>query len=513
MTENESEKLYKDLRRKLADYGSAPPDAVWAGIRQQVPARREFRWKRSALLLLLLCLPVLMLTVGPRLWSHRTGLGHLSTTQTITSQAAPAAKLRQAVNQPATASQSDDDAAVAADASAKPTGLAAGQAPTNHAQPASSPSSVVATAHTRTRRVRADVVGHFDDAETQRRISRGSETVVATAKARRKRRGALALLAPTLQSGRNSVELRRRARTSREALDAASAQDEQLGSRHSTHTAKRSRSRFNRSTGSATGLEVAGDADTGLARRFSNERIPLLAVRPTLEEAEEPEVRRVKRVRPHRSRKAQLLKNWSIQIVAGPSLTYRTLGDSARQLERLERPSIGYSGQVTASYALTKQLTISTGLGYAEFANNLHYQLQKTSAETSRIIDFRDVYRFVSIPLLAQYTFGGNHRWRFGALGGANVGLLTGTRTTEGSACNCSQTTVPATGTYHNTSLVLTAGGSLNYQFAPGQWLTLRPQGQYFLNSLTDPASGRAARHPWSVGVQGGISFDLEPKK
>jgi hypothetical protein len=200
-------------------------------------------------------------------------------------------------------------------------------------------------------------------------------------------------------------------------------------------------------------------------------------------------------------------------MVAGPSLTYRTLGDSARQLERLERPGIGYSGQVTASYALNKKLTISTGLGYAEYANNLHYQLQKTSAETSRIVDFRDVYRFVSIPVHAQYTLGGNQRWRFGTLGGANVGLLAGTRTTEGSACNCSQTTVPASGTYRNTSLVLTAGGFLSYQFAPGQWLTLRPQGQYFLNSLTDPASGRVDRHPWSLGVQGGISFDLEPKK
>ncbi|TGE08471.1 outer membrane beta-barrel protein [Hymenobacter fodinae] len=513
MTENESEQLYEDLRRKLADYGSAPPDAVWAGIRQQVPARQPRRWKRSALMLLLLCLPVLMLTMGPRLWRQATGLGHSTTISPATSQSQLGGAKPSSANQPAVESPANATAnSVVRNES--PSSLAAssttegGSAPTASTPMASEmPKPALSS--------RMGLVGHSHSAENRSRLGRNAEPVLATANPRRKRRAALALLLPTRRSAGNTTALGRKAARTQAETTTAEVPDEQLAYRRRTRrTAYERRGEVARSGASgAVATPHASPDGEGTAQQFSNEPISLLTVRPALPAAEAPEVHRVKRPRPHRSRKAQLLKNWSVQVVAGPSLTYRTLGDSARQLERLERPSVGYSGQVTASYALNKQLTLSTGLGYAEFANRLHYQLQKTTAEASRIIDFRDVYRFVNIPLLAQYTLGGNQRWRIGTLGGANLGLLTGTRTTEGSACNCSQTTAPATGTYRNISLVLTAGGFLNYQFAPGQWLTLRPQGQYFLNSLTDPASGRATRHPWSLGVQAGISFDLEPKK
>lgn len=345
---------------------------------------------------------------------------------------------------------------------------------------------------------------------SQLHLSTGSASVVARATPRRKRRGTLALLLPTRHSARATTGLEEHSSTPKNQEYTAAPDETQLA-RHSSGTNKNSAAASHPAASAA--VPAQEDQTTANHWAFSNEPLSLLVVQPVLATAPKPEVQLTERPQQRRSRTARLLRGWSVQVAAGPSLTYRTLGrDSARQVEQLERPSYGFSGQLTAAYTLTEKLTVSTGLGYAEYANTLKFRVKKASEETARQVLFRDVYRFVSVPLLMRYSLGGNQRWRFGAVGGANLGLLKGTRTTEGSACNCSQTTTPAEGTYRRTSLVLTAGGFVHYQFAPGKWLTLQPQGQYFLNSLTDPASGRAARHPWAVGVLGGISFDLEPK-
>jgi hypothetical protein len=44
-----------------------------------------------------------------------------------------------------------------------------------------------------------------------------------------------------------------------------------------------------------------------------------------------------------------------------------------------------------------------------------------------------------------------------------------------------------------------------------GQWISIRPQGQYFLNSITDPAQAQARRHPWNLGVEVGLMWELSP--
>lgn len=518
MTENDSEKFYADLREKLADYGSAPPELVWEGIRQQMPAQNKRRWRRVAILLLLLVTSVVVLTTSTRYWRQATGLGQAaadnasvpSSSSRISSSASPAKLSGNAV----------------AGATSTPEGLAAEQSGLTRSLAETNPTATTAELplaeakrNPRPRLLTTAVVEKDKKAKRLlKRQSAGSTDDRSDSGTTRKRRGILlAALLPSRRSTSSSMSgLRERG-------------NQPTGLRNETVKLKRSRldrlrnkpaarqlsSEQPDATSSATRFASVTEAlaNRQAEQRFSNEMLALLPVQLQLDEPEEPEVRRVKRQKARRSRAAQLLRGWSVQVLAGSSLTYRTLGDSARQVERLERPGIGYSGQLMASYALNKRLTVSTGLGYAEYANNLKFQVKKASQETARAVDFRDVYRFVTIPLLAQYTLGGNQRWQFGTQGGGTLGLLAGTRTTQGSACNCSQTTSPPEGTYRNTSLLLTAGGFLSYQFVPGQWLTLRPQGSYFLNSLTDPTTSQATRHPWSVGVQGGISFDLEPKK
>ncbi|UOQ76709.1 PorT family protein [Hymenobacter sp. 5516J-16] len=268
-----------------------------------------------------------------------------------------------------------------------------------------------------------------------------------------------------------------------------------------------------------SGQDFAKRTAPTTAARISNEPLALLAVRLPAFPQDEPEVRAKRRPRARPSRRELLLRGWSAQLLAGTGLTYRAVGSGATQLEQLERPSMGFSAQASGAYALTRQLTVSAGLGYAEYATALRYQLSKSGQDSavSRAIKFRDVYRFITVPLQVQYTLQGNHRWRVGVLGGGTMALLTGARTTEGTACNCSQRQwqpgVGITNPFARTSLLLNAGVFANYQFAPGQWLTIRPQGQLFLNSLTEQASGRAARRPWSLGIQAGYSWDLDPRK
>ncbi|UOQ70133.1 outer membrane beta-barrel protein [Hymenobacter cellulosilyticus] len=192
-------------------------------------------------------------------------------------------------------------------------------------------------------------------------------------------------------------------------------------------------------------------------------------------------------------------------MLLGSGLSYRFLGGSPTQVERLERPTLGYSGQVSATYALSRQLAVSAGLGYSEYATSLNYQLRKSASDslgqqnTLTRKKFRDTYGFLTIPVQAQLTLAGNARWRYGVQAGGTGAFLTGAKTTEGSACKCqqvqwngSQQAMPFT----RTNLLLTGGAFASYQFALGQWLTIRPQGQIFLNSLSTGASGRAPRRP-----------------
>ncbi|RSK45329.1 outer membrane beta-barrel protein [Hymenobacter rigui] len=518
MTENDSEQLYHDLRRKLEGYGSAPPESVWAGIREQVPARQPRRWRPLLVLLLLGFLSGSVL-VGSHYWPSSATFagGNLAdagkpTAARTTSEgsgeapvvaAAPprlatepaeAAATPRTTTTPATAAPSATAAPeVAASATSKATSGRASVLPSRAPH-------ILPTITARTKRERLTGVAR-----------RSAEIADATAtRGARQRTGGLGLLAvAATRSGTHRVRFGSREAATRGGID---------GSRYS-RAGRRARTDIrpgnSLTTSSTTSTGTAGSRKSTRATKLSNEPLDLLAVRPQALEVEEPEVKRQRRARKKPSRQELRLRNWSAQLLLGQNVTYRLIGASATQLERLERPGMGFSGQVSGTYAFSRQLSVSGGLGYSEYANSLHYQLRKTSSETLRQIDFRDVYRFITIPVQAQLTLGGNQRWRYGLLGGGTLAFLTSARTTEGSACNCGQrewTSDMPDSTFSRTNLALTAGAFASYQFAPGQWLTLRPQGQLFLNSLTAPSSS-APRRPWGVGVQVGYSWDLDPRK
>ncbi|RTQ48847.1 hypothetical protein EJV47_14710 [Hymenobacter gummosus] len=234
---------------------------------------------------------------------------------------------------------------------------------------------------------------------------------------------------------------------------------------------------------------------------------------------------------------------WSLALLGGAGVAYRQLGparDSAsRGLGRLERPAISYAAQLQVGYALTPRLCLSTGLGYTEYATRLNAVLNKpriVSTSSIRVLVYdngtrrdtliyalhrdslmgtdrvalrqRDTYRFVTVPLLAQYHLGTTGRLRYDVLGGAALGLYAGGRTSSGSACACEQVagrTGP--GGFRVASLLLTLGAAAEYQWRPGWHLQLQPVLQYSASSITQVP--RPARRPVALFFQTGLRFDL----
>jgi hypothetical protein len=538
MTDFESEKFYQDLRQKLDGFGSAPPEAVWESIRAQVPVRK--RRRRPALLLLLLGTLIVGLTVGTGQWQpfSVSAPGALPAGPAVSQArvagdavggpaeaAGASAPLATASTTPIAATNASAADAAGTPALGAPHKPALG-APHSSAGTVGVPSpaggrtfrratpSLLAAPSTRTKRS-ARKGAETENTASARTAASVSAKHIATAsratarnRARRKAGRATGLIA-----GNSST----RVRTAR--IKAGSSEAEALA-----RTRHASRSLANRSSQTAaTGL--SGTEATGKGARkarirqpkISNAPLALLVVRPAVKQPEEPEVRAARRSPRRRPTRREIrLRNWSAQLLLGSGLTYRIMGGAPTQLERLERPSLGFSGQATATYALSRQLSVAAGLGYAEYATALHYQLKKTASETMVQKDFRDVYRYLTIPVQAQLTLAGNPRWRYGVLGGGTVAILADAQTTEGSACNCQQvqwSTSTQAMPFSRTNLVLTGGVFASYQFGLGQWLTVRPQGQVFLNSITTPASGRTARRPWNLGVQAGYSWDLDPRK
>ncbi|GAB3225881.1 hypothetical protein GCM10027346_07570 [Hymenobacter seoulensis] len=536
MTERESEQFYHDLQRKLEGYGSAPPESVWAGIREQVPAEPKRRW-RPLLLFLLIGTALTCLTIGTRPWRQQATPGSLAAGSAETTaarlSAADAARSGSRFTSPSLASNPDALAEAGSATSAENTTPAAKANPLPKAGNAISVTSPTAASRptlpggvaiSPTRQPERDLTETSDASNAL--AASGSATASRTRRNKNTLLLGAAAIAPTRTSrrlGQRSVAgLSETAATSSASTTASRYVSRRLGTvRHSAASGAKTATGIG--TSEATSLSdaqnpsISGGNKKAGRTRFSNAPLALLVVKPPVLETEEPEVRAKRRSRTRPTKRELRLRGWSAQALIGSGLTYRALGGTPTQLQQLERPGVGFSGQVSGAYALTKQLTVSAGLGYAEYASNLNYRLKKDSLDKTLQVEFRDVYRFLTVPLQLQYTLQGNHRWRTGVLGGATVAFLTSARTTEGNACNCSQRQwQPSSGTnipFQATNVLLNVGAFANYQFAPGQWITLRPQGQIFLNSLTTQASGKAPRRPWSLGFQAGYSWDLDPRK
>ncbi|MCB2407898.1 hypothetical protein [Hymenobacter lucidus] len=547
MTDFESEKLYHDLRRKLEGYGSAPPETVWAGIQEQLPKRKR---RRPVLLLLFLGTVLVGLTVGtgqlrPFFSTEPTARPGGRFVAATTERRAATGISEPGVASPALASTPATAAAARGTTTAVPAATASAAAhasltaPVERARKAAgrygTSRLLLAGAPASTKRSLDRATGGAAETEAEAETEAGysTATTAANRRGRRKTSWATGMLAsgtssrtrmPRLGASRRSSEtLGRISRPSRSYSATGTSSTLGNGSRRAGHgRAVSSHASGTKATGFLDGESGTAEASALNGKRarqpnISNAPLELRMLITAAPEPEEPEVRTTRR-RPNKrpSRRELRLRNWSGQLLLGSALTYRALGGSPTQLEKLERPSLGFSGQATATYALSRQLAVSAGLGYTEYATALRYQLQKTSQESAINKDFRDVYRFLTVPMQAQLTLRGGPRWRYGVLGGGTLAFLAGAQTTEGSACNCKQVqwpSVPEEMPFTRTNLLLTGGAFASYQFALGQWLTIRPQGQIFLNSLATPASGRAARRPWGLGVQAGYSWDLDPRK
>jgi hypothetical protein len=215
------------------------------------------------------------------------------------------------------------------------------------------------------------------------------------------------------------------------------------------------------------------------------------------------------------------VRRWALLAVAGPTLSYRTLGATTPaattaprpDFARLERPALGFGAQVQVRRVLSGRWALAVGLGYQEYATRL--ALQVTTDTTAASVRQRDTYRLLTLPVQLGYALGAPRgRLAKALLVGAEVGWYQGGRSTEGNDCGCQQTTYTATASpYRPRTLALSLGLDLRYRVggAAGRWQwVVQPTGRYVLTPFTSAATaGFTARQPFSLGLLTGFSWDL----
>ena len=215
---------------------------------------------------------------------------------------------------------------------------------------------------------------------------------------------------------------------------------------------------------------------------------------------------------------AMPVRRWALLAVAGPTLSYRTLGATTPgtttaprpDFARLERPALGFGAQVQVRRVLSGRWALAVGLGYQEYATRL--ALQVTPDTTTTSVQQRDTYRLLTLPVQLGYALGG--RLAKALLVGAEVGWYQGGRSTEGSDCGCHQTTYTATTSpYRPRTLALSLGLDLRYRVGgpAGRWQwVVQPTGRYVLTPFTSATTaGFTARQPFSIGLLTGFSWDI----
>lgn len=243
-----------------------------------------------------------------------------------------------------------------------------------------------------------------------------------------------------------------------------------------------------------------------------------------------------------------MARRWTVQLLAGPALTYRRLGaaggtagptggasPTANFLDRtgaavsvpaLERPAAGFGAQVQVRRELSGRWALSTGLGYHEYATALALTTVAVTAGTTPPFPtslpsnndssaagyhLRDTYRFLTVPARFSYRLGtGGRHFGFGLLAGADVALYLGGATTEGSTCGCATQPWGRTGSpYRPFSLALSLGADLRYRLAPRWELLAQPTATYFPASLARPVSGFVPRYLLGGSTLLGFSYGL----
>jgi hypothetical protein len=211
------------------------------------------------------------------------------------------------------------------------------------------------------------------------------------------------------------------------------------------------------------------------------------------------------------------VRRWSLLVVAGPTLSYRTLGPAPTlaaghpDFARLERPALGLGAQVQMRRVLSGRWALAAGLGYHEYATRLALSLKDTAS-----VHQRDTYRLLTVPVQLGYALGSpKSRLTKGLLLGFEPGWYLGGRSTEGSGCGCEQQTYTSAGgsPYRSLTVAFSLGLDLRLRLGSAdsrwQWL-VQPTGRYVATPFVrSDAIGFTRRQPFSLGLLTGFSWDV----
>jgi hypothetical protein len=217
-------------------------------------------------------------------------------------------------------------------------------------------------------------------------------------------------------------------------------------------------------------------------------------------------------------------RRWSLLVLAGPTLSYRTLGSAPTlaaqhpDFARLERPALGLGAQVQVRRVLSGRWALAAGLGYHEYATRLALSIIDSSSRSPRSVHQRDVYRVLTLPVQLSYALSAPRgRLTWALLVGAEPSWYQGGRSTEGSDCGCQQQVYPAdsakTSPYRPLTLAFSLGLDLRYRLGGSasrwQWV-VQPTARYVATPFVrNEAVGFTRRQPWSLGLLTGISWDF----
>ena len=543
-----SDPLLTALRQRLGDYGEAPPPGAWAGIRQRLPAPPAARpwWQTRRLLPLLAVLLGLVAATGLLVRRARQPEKTVATDRAerhTIRLAAPAAgsaaptpgsgltqvnaSVLETDNQ---ASSNNTDTAVSATAGpglprAALTGQEVGGRPTGFTGRAGS----VSSAGRRPTPAREPLAATASSRQTKRptRLRRGLPPRPAASRELFSRRGRLAAGGAVRRPVAAHRRPASRAATATQQRGLSGRLKEAFALQNTSRTAERRTAFESKPAAIFTGRPVASGRKTP-ARMGSSTSLDS----PELKQGIDSLIftSAALALSPRLALPAPLaagadssrtpyppVRRWSLLALAGPTLSYRTIGPAPAtttgypDFAHLERPAAGLGAQVQARRVLTGRWALAVGVGYQEYATRLALQLADSGATR---IHQRDTYRLLTLPVQLGYALGAPRgRLAKGLLLGAEVGWYRGGRSTEGSDCGCQQQTYSAPNSpYRPWSLALSLGLDLRYRVggpaARWQWV-VQPTGRYVLSPFVRPGAGFSPRHPFSLGVLTGFSWDI----
>ncbi|MBD2768608.1 outer membrane beta-barrel protein [Hymenobacter sp. BT664] len=533
MTDRTPDDLYDALRDRLADYGQEPPAPLWAKIRAQLPppvAAPQLRRRRRRPIVLLGLLLTVLSAAGWQLWLvSRSGPAVMPAPQTV-----------------ALGSNAPTNAAVASPASAGPSaspklGKAALENPGMSGASISETKSSPSTATTDNLRLATQV--RPDSAASRRsgpyRPQPAGSVAGPFAGGSQARNPRLAVLSrsarvrysagqPSLAVGStdSSVELPTAA-----AFSTSGSEQGRLPVDVVVAPSAGGHKAVERSTAPVFGPVAASATDYAPGAPAS-----LLASRPVAVLSPALPQPRVQLRTDTFSTAPAVVRRWTVQVLAGPTLTHQHLGaepasdpslptgiitylDSiVNEFSRRERMSTGYSAQVQVRRVLTGRWSLSTGLGYQEYASQTTY-VASTSTSTPPILSsgvfdmappspHRSTYRFLTVPIRFGYALGqSGGRLRYGLLAGIDAALYLGGNSAGKEAV---PTAWSISGSpYRPLSASVSLGLDFRYRLASHLEVLAQPTATYFLNSLPRPLSGLTPHHLFGAGALLGLSYEF----